>query len=81
MLFTGSKPLFVAGTIVAMLLHSVQGCLYISGEARDGLYISGNMETTDNGVQTCSGSIEQGDNDMGMSAFPSPSIHGHTPPS
>ncbi|KAJ5833905.1 hypothetical protein N7474_002216 [Penicillium riverlandense] len=60
------SPKALAMAALTMSLSSAAlGCLTISGSAEwEGSDVTGNIATDDNGSQTCTGSIGDGDNDV-----------------
>lgn len=62
------SPKALAMAAITMSLSSAAlACVTITGTAEyDGSDVSGNIATDDNGAQTCTGSIGDGDNNIGM---------------
>ena len=62
-----SPKVLALAAITTSLAPSVWACLELSGSTSDGFSVSGSITATDNGVQTCSGSIGSGDQNVGTS--------------
>ena len=62
------KTSAIVATIVTSLTPSAIACLELKGSMSSTLYTQGNMVAIDNGVQTCSGDIDSGD--QNLSALP-----------
>ncbi|OXV06102.1 hypothetical protein Egran_06130 [Elaphomyces granulatus] len=57
-----SKALAIAALTTS--LSPVWACLTFNGEVSSGLDIYGNLKVTDNGLQVCSGGINEGDDNL-----------------
>jgi hypothetical protein len=62
-----SKTLAIAALTTS--LSPVWACLTFSGEVSSGLDIYGNLKVTDNGLQVCSGGINEGDDNLGTCSW------------
>ncbi|KAL3475268.1 hypothetical protein BJX99DRAFT_259561 [Aspergillus californicus] len=60
-----TPQLVALATITTVLTPSVLACLELSGSASSGFDTVGDLTAVDNGVQTCSGSINSGDKNLG----------------
>lgn len=62
-----STKTIIAATLAMGLLAPALACVEFSGSINTDQF-GGDLKSVDNGVQTCSGSIQAGDNNVGKSS-------------
>ncbi|GLB05004.1 hypothetical protein AtubIFM57258_011033, partial [Aspergillus tubingensis] len=61
---SSAKTLAILATLIVNLVPPAKACLELKGGMSDTFYTNGYLNAIDNGVTTCNGDIENGDNNL-----------------